>query len=155
MNELTSELVALALGSAGTYVAIQWKLRAELEGKYDQSLRSARIKVYQTLWVSLQPLAKYARPGPVTYQAVARLSEELRVWYFEIGGLYFSGPARDAYFTLQDGLAEVQREGLAKGARESELDDDTFERLRQLGSALRTAMAADVGTRRGPLLGED
>jgi hypothetical protein len=155
MNELTSALVAFGLGSAGTYLATQWKVRAELEGMYDQSLRDARIKVYQKLWRNLQPLAKYARPEPVTYQTLQQLSEDLRAWYFERGGLYFSGPARDAYFALQEALAQVHRDRDATVMPQSELDDATFETLRQRGSALRTAMAGDVGTRRSPLLGLD
>jgi hypothetical protein len=155
MSELVSALLAFSLGSLGTYLTTQWKVRAELEGEYDQSLRDARIRVYQKLWASLQPLAKYARPGPVTHQAIHQLSAELRTWYFEKGGLYFSDKARDAYFTLQHALAEVQSHRPATVAIQTELDDATFEKLRQQGSALRSAMAADVGTRRTALLALD
>jgi hypothetical protein len=155
MSELVSGLVAFSLGSIGTYLATQWKVRAELEGEYDQSLRDARIRVYQELWASLQPLAQYARPGPVTYQAIHQLTTDLRAWYFEKGGLYFSDKARDAYFALQEALAGVQSKRPATMAIQTELEDATVERLRQQGSALRTAMAADVGTRRAPLLALD
>lgn len=155
MSELLSAFLAFALGSLGTYLATQWKVRAELEGEYDKSLRDARIKVYQELWASLQPLAKYARPGPVSYQTIHQMATELRTWYFEKGGLYFSDRARDAYFKLQDALAEVLNNRPATMVIQTELEDVTFEALRQRGSALRTAMAADVGTRRTPLLAVD
>jgi hypothetical protein len=155
MSEFPSALLAFALGSAGTYLTTQWKVRAELEGEYDKSLRDARVRVYQELWARLQPLAKYARPGPVTYQTIHQMATDLRTWYFEKGGLYFSEKARDAYFTLQEALAEVLNNRPVTMVMQTELEDVTFETLQQRGSALRTAMAADVGTRRTPLLAVD
>jgi hypothetical protein len=155
MSELVTTLVGLAVGSLGTYFGIQWKVRAELAGDYDKSLRDARVKVYQELWSSLQPLAKYARPGPVTYQTIAQMAGELRGWYFEKGGLYFSERARDAYFLLQEALAEALKNRPVTTTPQTELESLAFETLRQRGSALRTAMAADVGTRRTPMMAVD
>lgn len=145
------EIFTFALGVFGSYLGLHWKVRKDLESEYDKTLRDARLRVYQTLWQSLEPMAKYAREERVTFQTLRDLSGELRSWYFGEGGLYLSESTRDAYFALQDALDPyVTREN-----QSGSLDDVAFERLRKLGSQVRTAMAADVGTRNEPLLKTD
>jgi hypothetical protein len=65
----------------------------------------------------------------------------LRKWYFEEGGLFFSEPARDAYFALQDGLKELGEPS------HDPVPKPALEALIGKGSALRTYLSADVGTR--------
>lgn len=148
-------LVTLVFGSVATYLGTRWKIRSELEAEYDRSLRDDRIAVYQELWKELQPLAKYVRPGPVTYETIHDLSINLRQWYFERGGLYLSEGTRDQYFALQDTCQEVLSNPKWKAEQGAELDEETFEALRGKGSALRTSMARDVGTRKGAILEVD
>ena len=126
------------------------KVCRDLESAYDISLRTDRLATYRELWAALQPLAKYARPGPVTYRVLGSLIDELRRWYFHTGGIFLSSGARAAYFALMDELREV----LAKAPNDPsrELDFAAFQMLRELGSDLRTAMVEDVQTRRGSAL---
>jgi len=104
------------------------------------------------LWATLEPLAKYARgrPGRPTRDEIEKLAARLRAWYFKDGGLYLSADAREAYFHLQDALTAVvtSRRWAADGNPSDEIDPDTFESLRRIGSWLRTALTYDVGTRR-------
>jgi hypothetical protein len=131
---------------AVTYAATSVKVRRELESSYDLSLREARLGAYQSLWRLLQPLAKYARPEPVTYRLLGRMLNELRAWYFETGGLYLTEPSREAYFHLMDRLRDLTTR--VDGPATRELPFETFEFLRELGSSLRTSMVEDVQTRR-------
>ena len=146
-------LVGSAAGAIwAAYVGTRRRVLAELEGRYDADLRSLRLAAYPRLWAALEPLAKYARerPGRPTRDEIAKLAAGLRGWYFKDGGLYLSAEAREAYFFLQDALTTVvmSPRWAAAGTPSDEIDPETFEALRKIGSWLRTALTYDVGTRR-------
>lgn len=153
MTQVAVAVIAL-LGTLVTVAVTAYvtaaKVRRDLESEYDISLRTDRLTAYRALWRSLQPLAKYARPAPVTYRVVGGLIGELRAWYFQNGGIFLSYRARDAYFALMDELREL----LARAPSDTslELDFEKFQKLRELGSDLRTAMVDDVQTRRSSAL---
>ena len=136
------ELLTFALGLVSAYLATQWKARKDLEADYDRDLRGTRITAYRELWKLLEPLAKYAPPGPITPELATSLMVDLRHWYFFTGGLFLSTRSRDAYFALQDALAA------ALGPHPTNAWEATAALLRKRGSTLRSATAADVGTRR-------
>jgi hypothetical protein len=140
-------IAGVLLGALTTYVVAILKLRRELEYKYDTDLRDKRIPQYLALWKLLEDLAKYARPRQLTFADLQQLSASLRQWYFEQGGLFLSDKSRDAYFALQEEIKEVLAGGVPP---QSEVDETTYEALRQKGSTLRTALTQDVGTRKAP-----
>jgi hypothetical protein len=146
-------LVGSAAGAIwAAYVGTRRRVLAELEGRYDADLRDLRLGVYPRLWAALEPLARYARerPGRPTRHEIEQIAARLRRWYFQQGGLFLSAEAREAYFRLQDALAAIigSDRWAAHGEPDDEIDPDTFEALRKLGSWLRTALTYDVGTRR-------
>ena len=152
-----TEIAVASLALLGTLVTVAVtayvtaaKVRRDLESAYDISLRQDRLAAYRELWLSLQPLAKYAPPQPVTYRVAERLLRELRGWYFGRGGIFLSYGARDAYFELMDALRELLLAPSADSGGTLGFAD--FQLLRELGSALRTAMVEDVQTRRGSAL---
>lgn len=134
------------------YFGIRRRIFAELEGRYDAALRDLRLGVYPALWGALEPLAKYARepPGRPTRGEIERLTIRLRQWYFDEGGIHLSLHAREAYFQLQDALTVVvESEHWSAGTdRTAEVNEATYEALRQIGSWLRTTLTYDVGSRR-------
>jgi hypothetical protein len=143
-------LVGSAAGAIwAAYVGTRRRVLAELEGRYDAELRDSRLRVYPKLWAGLEPLAKYARepPGRPKRHEIEELARHLRRWYFEEGGLFLSAEAREAYFQLQDALTAVIESPRWNDFIE-ELDEDTFDALRQIASWLRTTLTYDVGTRR-------
>lgn len=146
-------LVGSAAGAIwAAYVGTRRRVLAELEGRYDADLRGLRLAVYPKLWATLEPLAKYARDRPErpTRDEIVNLGALLRAWYFKEGGLYLSVEARGAYFHLQDALTAIitSTRWAADDRPPDEIDGDTFEALRQIGSWLRTTLTYDVGTRR-------
>ena len=148
-----SELLTFVLGVIGTYLGVSWKVKRDLEAEYDSDLRKARLAVYQVLWKELEPLAKFSRPAPVTYATLKDLSRSLRSWYFEHGGIYLSESTRDCYFGVQEEIERILgADGIDDNSSLTEVAPDVFERVRKAGSTLRTAMAADVGTRKAPIL---
>ncbi len=144
MEWIDTKVIAALLAGLLTYLITSLRLRRELEAEYDLDLRGKRIEAYSKLWKLLQPLAKYAREKPFDLGKANALTKELRIWYFEDGGLLLSGEARDAYFKVQDALT-------AASQKKSEIageDLPDFKKIRKLASALRTALATDVGTRK-------
>ena len=151
MDEKTIIGIAGALlGAVTTYLVAVFKLRRELEYKYDTDLRDKRIPQYLELWKLLVDLAKYARPKQLTFDDLYKLTASLRQWYFEQGGLFLSEKSRDTYFALQDAIKKVLDAKGQPGA--ATVDEETYEDLRKSGSNLRTALTRDVGTRKSPKL---
>jgi hypothetical protein len=155
MSEFVTTVLGAGLGLLTGAVLALLASRQRLEVEYDIELRKHRIEAYQALWKILEPLAYYSPPAAVTHAVARDLSQALRSWYFEVGGLFLSEGSREAYFDLQKGLGGVIKEPL--DAKYRPLGSRRFERLRALASTLRTASTQDVATRvkprrTGPLL---
>ena len=150
--EYLSETFPFILGVIGTYIGLHWKVKKDLEAEYDKDLRHSRLEVYRNLWRSLQPLAKYVPDQPVTYKIARQLSTDLHKGYFEEGGTFLSENARNAFFRLLDLLTGLPDASDRKGNDSDKLDASIFKDIRDAGSALRSALARDVGTRKAPIL---
>jgi hypothetical protein len=127
-----------------TYVGTRRRLLDDLAHDYDLALRANRVEVYPALWALTEALPRYGRPGDVSISDLQQLIGKLRDWYFETGGLFLTAGSRDAYFELQEELASTTRD---RDAHEA-IGDEDRERLRVCGSTLRTALAADIHSRR-------
>jgi hypothetical protein len=148
MSELVTTVLGAGLGLFTGAVLALLASRQRLEVEYDIELRKHRIEAYQALWKILEPLAYYSPPSAVTYAVARDLSQALRSWYFEVGGLFLSEGSREAYFDLQKGLGGVIKEPL--DVDHLPLGTRRFERLRASASKLRTASTQDVATRVKP-----
>ena len=143
-------LVGSATGAIiAAYLGTRQRVLAELRARYDAELRNSRLGVYPALWSALEPLAKYAREpsGRPTREEIQKLTRSLRSWYFDTGGLYLSAEARQAYFDLQDGVSVVVGSDRWSAATDpsEQVDEETFEALRHLGSWLRTTLTYEIG----------
>ena len=150
--ELLIAVVTAMLSVATTYVALRTKIRGDLEAEYDKDLRERRLTAYSALWALTEPLALYSPPEPLTAQGARLLSERLRSWYFS-DGILLSTAARDAYFTLQRKL--TAEPVAAAPARTRPLDPSIVGELQEASSAMRTALSADVASRRAPMIASD
>lgn len=114
----------------------------EIAGSIDLDLRQRRITVYQEMWGRTSLLPKWPRATNVTYEKLTALSEALRDWYFNSGGMYLSTKGRDAYGHLQDAILAVCKE------KSGPLDPTHYEVVRDKCSALRTQLTDDILSRR-------
>jgi hypothetical protein len=136
----------LITGALVAYMGAILKFRKELEAEYDKDLRKERLRVYTNLWSRLDILARFDRPKPLTVTVMRELTESMRKWYFEEGGLYLSEGARGAYFSLKQTIQSIienpdyQPDHLL-GAEDSR-------RVLGLASTLRAQLTKDVGTRK-------
>jgi hypothetical protein len=113
----------------------------------DLDLRKRRIEVYAELWKATALLPKWPKATGVTYEQLLQFSGALRTWYYEKGGMYLSRSThRDSYSPLQDTLAEILQDN-----KSGLISDQHYESIRRRCSALRTALAGDIESRReGP-----
>ncbi len=76
---ITASLLLAGVTALFTYLATRSKIRLDLTAEYDKDLRTSRLKAYQDLWKLLEPLARYSRPGPVTYVVIKDIAEKMRI----------------------------------------------------------------------------
>ena len=113
----------------------------------DTDLRERRIPHYTKLWALTRLLPKWPRAEGITHKDLRELSEHLRKWYFEGGGMFLSRVSVGAYKQLQDELARFLSTRQPLTAR---ITDEEYEEFRGYCSALRTALTNDIVSRRPP-----
>ncbi len=158
MDASISELVLAILAGVGGGGAIVAALAAWLGkvwadrlsqaqqyiGEIDLDLRKRRIAAYETLWKSTALLPKWPRAENVTYADLASLSQQLRQWYYDSGGMYLSSTSRDeGYGPLQGALASVLSDG-----NTGVISASDYEAIRKKCSTLRTLLTEDIESRR-------
>jgi len=166
MTTPISDLIVAILGAAGgtgaivvalvTWLGKTWADRLlevqkqvlQTAANIDLDLRERRIKVYQEIWTATELLPKWPRNENATYEDLMKLSESFRDWYFRTGGMYLSRTTHDsAYSPLQDAIAELRDKKVT-----GKISPQDYEYVRKRCSALRTALANDVESRReGPI----
>ncbi|MDX6512036.1 MAG: hypothetical protein QOE36_1540 [Gaiellaceae bacterium] len=151
-SSITGELVVGGFGILAalitglvTFVETRRTFINDLTKEYDLALRANRVEVYPALWQLTEALPRYGKERPLTVADLVELIESVRGWYFERGGMFLSGESREAYFAFQKGLSATARERDGSDP----VDAGERDRLRDLGSALRTSLTLDVRTRRG------
>ncbi len=116
----------------------------ELEPTLSADLLGPRIASYRELWQLTSLLPKWPRAEHVRYEDLLSFSESLRDWYFgQGGGMFLSRQAHTAYSALQDSLSAILNAN-SSGA----IDDQHYDAVRELCSAVRSSLARDIGTRK-------
>ena len=151
-SELNSTLIGIVslaagagFGGIGTYITAVLKYKHELKAKYDISLRDKRIEVYEELWKRLEPFALYSPPAEVNLFTLQCVSDRLREWYFEIGGMFLTEKSQTPYFELQKLLVETIQ-SLEKDSR-TELEPKKLKEIIDRGHNLRTILVNDTFVR--------
>lgn len=119
-----------------------------LIGDIDLDLRSRRIDAYAELWKATGLLPAWPKATGVTYADLQQLSQTLRSWYYDKGGMFLSRSTHaNAYGPLQGAISELLRTG-----KSGVLSDADYDLIRRQCSTLRTALANDIESRReGPI----
>ena len=146
---LLGGIMGSVVGSGLTWLTTRWTLRRELEHSYDRELRAERVVVYQQLWRITGALPRYQWPAKTTRTEIRGLIERFHAWYFEVGGLFFSQQAKDAYFVMMNALDCVAGRQVDDTA---EVDDQQFASLFNAAEQLRIRLAMDVGAGLGPAI---
>jgi hypothetical protein len=133
---------ALGLLTAGILALVNSWISARVG--VDETLRRQRLELYPPLWSATAAVPRWPRVE-ITRTALEDLHRTLRSWYFNQGGLFLSDSARARYGDVQELIAAL----LAPGGDPADvLGSRRYEDLMETISALRTALAADLDTRR-------
>ncbi len=132
-------------GSSLKRVEESHKASVTFASALDAELRTQRTKAYAVLWCMTGKLPQWPRDEKLQYSDLPALSEHLRDWYFQTGGIYLSGSARQVYSTVQEAIQVVlasRKTGL--------VETPDYESIRKACSALRTELTKDLLSRREP-----
>lgn len=149
-DTVQSVLIGAASGLVSailTHFSTKAKLRLDLSAAYDKALQESRLALYKELWAMFEPLARYARDGPVTYETIANVADTSRAWYFQRGGIYLTERSRGPYFAWKAAMQVVLDNELLSRSPQTELETADLNEIIAKASALRTSLSDDIHTK--------
>jgi hypothetical protein len=141
-DELFKQLIALVFGGV---LGVLFKYWYDYKAMVYKELWQKRYETYKTLFLLTGILPLYPAKAEVTYEELFTMSEKMRNWYFEEGGLLLSANTRNKYFEVQK---EIQKVLIGKND-ETILQKiiDEYDFIRDKFSELRTEMTHDLMSR--------
>lgn len=157
MSELSASsvitgLVSGIISSALTYFGTRSKIRLDMTVEYDKALHQKRLDLYKELWPKTKPLAEFAAEAPLSYNVIQQVTEQMRDWYFQEGGIYLSRRSRKPYFRLKRLMQAVLDDKKLQQKPNEKLDDPLTLKIQAAAGTLRTSLSDDIRARRGPWL---
>lgn len=142
---IVAALAGIVGGGLVTFVTARSQLRIEAANAFDQSLRDLRLPHYRRLFhlTKAVPREWTSEDTPDRSRLLA-LRKEFHSWFFDdqASGMFLSEPARNMYFSLQNGLQSAASHLTQDHDPITEKDSVS---LRKMGSALRHQLSADLG----------
>jgi hypothetical protein len=147
-RDLVLAIVTAVLGllTAGILALVNSAISAR--AGIDENLRDKRLAVYPALWTVSGAFSRWPEQT-VTREALEKLHQDLRSWYYADGGIFLSETARARYGDVQELIAELLKDG---GGPHDVLEHASYTDLKLTASAMRTALTEDLNTRRRPSL---
>lgn len=143
MNPLTA-LGSIVVALITAYYTVVYKLQREHALDIDKELRQARIEAYKQPWSALMPLSAH-NPKPPGWQDLDDIVQTLTNWYYQDGGLYLTTYSQPTYVRCVTAVRDVAR---SSPRQEHQLvDAEVIDYLYEIGSAFRTEMTLDLGSR--------
>ncbi|MDH3645936.1 MAG: hypothetical protein OER80_04100 [Gammaproteobacteria bacterium] len=143
-------IVSSLVGALVSYIGAVIKNTLDTRSRINDSLLEKRTDQYKILWDKTRLLPKWPRDTSVTHEKLRKLSEGLRDWYFDGGGIYLSRKSQRLYASLQEVVAGVTGEEKTGNITSDEHDNNNeYDRIRKACSTLRTSMTDDLLSRRG------
>lgn len=146
MDSFISALIGGGAAAISLIISNAFNFRARI----DENLREKRIETYKILWKKTSLLPKYPRASDVTYGKLNGLSEGLRDWYFDDGGIYLTKESREAYGEVQKNLCEIVNAHPNEADRN--IADSEYDDIVESCSLLRTKLTDDLQSRKRAFL---
>jgi hypothetical protein len=140
--------VAGGVSAAITYFSTRAKLRLDLAAQYDKQLQEKRLAAYMDLWAMLEPLARFGRDKLVTYAVLKDISDKTRSWYFHVGGIYLTRASVAPYFNWKGLMQPILDNADLATNPDKPIPQSQLEAIIAAGSALRSSLSEDIGTKR-------
>jgi hypothetical protein len=169
MEDLATGLVAAFVGGFAGFLTSVVSNLFERRKEIDQSVRDARLRVYESLWHKFGFIPRWPR-GSVTPLQLQQFSASLRDWYFGAapdtalamgamddptstpGGMYLSTKSRERYNNFQDAIQPIATATDDDRLADSPISDELYDELQRLVSELRTEITEDLLSRRRQFL---
>jgi hypothetical protein len=147
METVVTVLGSITAAFITAYVTTMWRLRREHELDIDTELRTARIEAFKRPWETLKVLSLHNVEAP-TRRDLDHLVTELTNWYYDEGGVYLTRRSQPAFVACTKSIRAVAGKDAQSGGHGQETIDEAVHReLYDLGSAFRTQMTLDLGSR--------
>ena len=150
MDKITIEIFSAIGGAILTAIVFMVKNAVSQRTKIDETVLIERRELYKKLWEKTKLLPKWPKATSVTYEKLHTLSEELRDWYFNEGGIYLSAEARQTYEHVQSSLCQAV--AMHSDKQTATITDDEYENIREFCSQLRTELTHDLQSRKRTFL---
>jgi hypothetical protein len=144
METILTVVGSVAAAFITAYITTVVKLQQEHVLDIDRELRDARIKAYKRPWGALKTLSMHS-PEPPSYGELEDIVGDLTDWYYTEGGVYLTTHSQPAFRACVESIKKVSR--TKQGASGGRIGDETHELLFDVGSAFRTQMTLDLGSR--------
>lgn len=141
MDKILESVVTFLIGSVAGVMLKNW---FDYKLMVYEELWKKRFDAYRQVFQISSALPLYPEPARLTHEELKEVSEKMRNWYFEGGGLLLSNITRDIYFDVQKSIKTV----LKASAPGKFVSDDEYETVRNNLSALRTEFSNDLMSRR-------
>jgi hypothetical protein len=163
MDELATGLVAALVGGVAGFGTSLVSNLFERRRVIDESVREARLQVYESLWRKFGFIPRWPR-GSVTPAQLQQLSRSLRDWFFGTapetalaapedggktrpGGMYLSAKSREKYNDFQTTIQTLAQTVDGRTA-DDPISGDAYDQLQERVSALRAEITEDLLSRR-------
>ncbi|MBL7780628.1 MAG: hypothetical protein JNM22_05370 [Saprospiraceae bacterium] len=141
MEKILESVVTFLIGSVAGVMLKNW---FDYKLMVYEELWKKRFDAYRQVFQISSALPLYPEPARLNHEDMKTVSEELRDWYFEGGGLLLSSVTRDIYFEVQESIQIV----LKNSAPEKFVSDTDYTAVRKNFSRLRTEFSNDLMSRR-------
>jgi hypothetical protein len=145
--EIIPLIISFITSVVVAYVTAKYQIEIAAQNKLDESLRETRYEVYKILWKKTGLFSRWPKRSAVTYSELNKLSEAMRSWYYEVGGIYLSEVSRKVYGDAQKEITIVLEKKPEKDEK-IEPSSKHYNAVMEKLSALRTQLARDVSSRR-------
>ena len=140
-DTLYKEIIALVFGGIlGALLKYWWDYR----GMVHRELWTKRYEEYKKMFVLAGNFPLYPRKASITYQQLLKISEGMRDWFFEEGGLLLSAKTRNKYFKVQKKIKDLLE---VRKAPDQTIENIEYDDVRDLFSQFRRAMTDDLMSR--------
>ena len=152
-DKITIIIISSLVGALVSYLGAVLKNALDTSSRISEHLLEKRTEQYTLLWDITRAIPRWPRDPSITYKNLEKLSQRLRDWYFDGGGIYLSRRSQDAYGKLQETVDCIYKGKTDKeksAAINSDEADETneYDQIRKKCSTLRTLMTDDLLSRR-------
>lgn len=146
MEGITTVIVSALVGAVVSFVGSLLTHFLGARTRIDENLLQKRDESYKELWNLTGLIPMWPRSINMTYEKLRDLSQGLKNWYFNQGGLYLSEESRSAYGALQKELTRVVG-GKTNPELTKRLTDKDYSAVQTKGRDLRKQLTKDLFSR--------